>query len=168
MDQPSPSARDLGRACELLRSSFSNFLKNAPRLTRPRAHQLRQRPLPRKKDVGRGLHLRVPASRHAHRVRVQPRLRHQCALPLLPLRLRDPSLTSYLCPLPVSAGYDAAQGDNLGQMQVTPAGFAHMTHMLSVLANGKMVMALEVRPASPPSFFLFLLTFFNSTGRLRR
>ncbi|KAL8278779.1 hypothetical protein RQP46_008848 [Phenoliferia psychrophenolica] len=43
----------------------------------------------------------------------------------------------------VSAGYDAAQGDELGQMEVTPEGFAHMTHMLSVLANGKMVLALE-------------------------
>ncbi|KAM0756106.1 Arginase/deacetylase [Meredithblackwellia eburnea MCA 4105] len=43
----------------------------------------------------------------------------------------------------VSAGYDAAKGDELGQMDVTPAGFAHMTHMLSALANGKMVMALE-------------------------
>ncbi|KAL8280223.1 hypothetical protein RQP46_007337 [Phenoliferia psychrophenolica] len=43
----------------------------------------------------------------------------------------------------VSAGYDAAQGDKLGQMEVTPEGFAHMTHMLSVLANGKLVLALE-------------------------
>ncbi|KAK4050595.1 Histone deacetylase hda1 [Microbotryomycetes sp. JL201] len=43
----------------------------------------------------------------------------------------------------VSAGYDAAEGDTLGLMKVTPAGFAHMTHMLSVLANGKLVLALE-------------------------
>lgn len=28
-------------------------------------------------------------------------------------------------------------------MKVTPAGFAHMTHMLSVLANGKLMLALE-------------------------
>lgn len=28
-------------------------------------------------------------------------------------------------------------------MKVTPEGFAHMTHMLSVLANGKLVLALE-------------------------
>ncbi|KAI5476584.1 hypothetical protein MNV49_007471 [Pseudohyphozyma bogoriensis] len=43
----------------------------------------------------------------------------------------------------VSAGYDAADGDTLGKMKVSPAGFAHMTHMLSVLANGKLVLALE-------------------------
>ncbi|KDE04664.1 hypothetical protein MVLG_04888 [Microbotryum lychnidis-dioicae p1A1 Lamole] len=43
----------------------------------------------------------------------------------------------------VSAGYDAAEGDELGQMKVTPAGFAHMTHLLSVLADGKLVLALE-------------------------
>ena len=45
----------------------------------------------------------------------------------------------------VSAGYDAAEGDDLGQCKVTPAGYAHMTHMLSSLANGKLVLALEVR-----------------------
>lgn len=49
----------------------------------------------------------------------------------------------------VSAGYDAAEGDTLGLMKVSPAGYAHMTHLLSVLANGKLVLALEVR--SPPS-----------------
>lgn len=48
----------------------------------------------------------------------------------------------------VSAGYDAAIGDELGNMKVSPEGFAHMTHMLSVLANGKLVLALEVRPIS--------------------
>ena len=56
-----------------------------------------------------------------------------------------PQAYSGTLPLTVSAGYDAAQGDELGQMEVTPEGFAHMTHMLSVLANGKMVLALEVR-----------------------
>lgn len=30
-------------------------------------------------------------------------------------------------------------------MKVSPEGFAHMTHMLSVLAKGKLVLALEVR-----------------------
>lgn len=44
----------------------------------------------------------------------------------------------------MSAGYDAAEGDELGKMKVSPAGFAHMTHMLSVLAGGKLVLALEV------------------------
>ena len=47
--------------------------------------------------------------------------------------------------LTVSAGYDAAEGDELGTCKVTPAGYAHMTHMLSSLANGKLVLALEVR-----------------------
>jgi len=45
----------------------------------------------------------------------------------------------------VSAGYDAAIGDELGRCAVTPQGYAHMTHMLSSLANGKLVLALEVR-----------------------
>lgn len=44
----------------------------------------------------------------------------------------------------VSAGFDAAAGDDLGECYVTPAGYAHMTHMLSGLANGKLVVALEV------------------------
>lgn len=47
-------------------------------------------------------------------------------------------------PAKVSAGFDAAQGDDIGECNVTPAGFAHMTHMLSVLAEGKLVLALEV------------------------
>ncbi len=45
----------------------------------------------------------------------------------------------------VSAGFDAAQGDDLGECEVSPAGYAHMTHMLSGLADGKLVVALEVR-----------------------
>ena len=45
----------------------------------------------------------------------------------------------------VSAGFDAARGDSLGGCDVTPDGYAHMTHMLSALANGKLVVALEVR-----------------------
>ena len=48
----------------------------------------------------------------------------------------------------VSAGFDAADGDELGECCVTPAGFAHMTHMLSCLAGGKLVVILEVRHAS--------------------
>ncbi|GAA5842198.1 hypothetical protein JCM3766R1_005063 [Sporobolomyces carnicolor] len=43
----------------------------------------------------------------------------------------------------VSAGYDAAAGDELGKMKVSPAGYAHMTHMLSALSGGKLVLALE-------------------------
>jgi acetoin utilization deacetylase AcuC-like enzyme len=44
----------------------------------------------------------------------------------------------------VSAGFDAADGDILGECCVTPAGYAHMTCMLSSLAGGKVVVALEV------------------------
>ena len=44
----------------------------------------------------------------------------------------------------VSAGFDAAEGDDLGECHVTPAGYAHMTHMLAGLAGGKLVVALEV------------------------
>lgn len=44
----------------------------------------------------------------------------------------------------VSAGFDAADGDTLGQCKVTPTGYAHMTYMLSALAGGKVVVALEV------------------------
>ncbi|KAI9689327.1 MAG: Histone deacetylase hda1 [Bathelium mastoideum] len=43
----------------------------------------------------------------------------------------------------VSAGFDAAAGDELGQCYVTPAGYAHMTHMLMSLANGKVAVCLE-------------------------
>ncbi|GJE95460.1 histone deacetylase clr3 [Phanerochaete sordida] len=43
----------------------------------------------------------------------------------------------------ISAGFDAAKGDDLGECEVTPAGYAHMTHMLSGLAGGKMLVALE-------------------------
>jgi len=44
----------------------------------------------------------------------------------------------------VSAGFDAAEGDDLGECHVTPTGYAHMTYMLSSLAGGKLVVALEV------------------------
>jgi histone deacetylase 6 len=44
----------------------------------------------------------------------------------------------------VSAGFDAAVGDDLGECFVSPAGYAHMTHMLSGLAGGNLVVALEV------------------------
>ncbi|RPB15611.1 hypothetical protein P167DRAFT_408212 [Morchella conica CCBAS932] len=43
----------------------------------------------------------------------------------------------------ISAGFDAAVGDELGKCMVTPAGYAHMTHMLMRLANGKVVVCLE-------------------------
>jgi histone deacetylase 6 len=43
----------------------------------------------------------------------------------------------------VSAGFDAARGDLLGQMRVTPEGYAAMTQRLAALAAGRMVLALE-------------------------
>jgi acetoin utilization deacetylase AcuC-like enzyme len=43
----------------------------------------------------------------------------------------------------VSAGYDAADGDPLGSMRVSPAGYGWMTSALLGLANGRLVLALE-------------------------
>jgi histone deacetylase 6 len=43
----------------------------------------------------------------------------------------------------ISAGFDAAEGDMLGGCHVSPAGYAHMTHMLMSLAGGKVVACLE-------------------------
>lgn len=45
----------------------------------------------------------------------------------------------------VSAGFDAAAGDDLGECEVSPAGYAHMTAMLCTLAEGRILVALEVR-----------------------
>ena len=43
----------------------------------------------------------------------------------------------------VAAGFDAAAGDELGGCFVTPACYAHMTHMLMSLARGKVAVCLE-------------------------
>ena len=43
----------------------------------------------------------------------------------------------------ISAGFDCAQGDPLGGMNVTPAGFNYMTQDLMKYAKGKIVIALE-------------------------
>ncbi|KAG0478775.1 hypothetical protein HPP92_013494 [Vanilla planifolia] len=43
----------------------------------------------------------------------------------------------------VSAGFDAARGDPLGCCDVTPAGYAQMTHMLSSVSGGKLLVILE-------------------------
>lgn len=43
----------------------------------------------------------------------------------------------------VSAGFDAAAGDDLGGCLVSPACYSHMTHMLMSLANGKIAVCLE-------------------------
>ncbi len=43
----------------------------------------------------------------------------------------------------VSCGFDAAKGDYIGEMSITPDGYARMTRELKQLANGKLVLALE-------------------------
>ena len=43
----------------------------------------------------------------------------------------------------ISAGFDAAAGDELGGCYVTPECYSHMTHMLMSLANGKVAVCLE-------------------------
>lgn len=44
----------------------------------------------------------------------------------------------------VSAGFDAARGDPLGGYNVTPEGYAHLTHLLLSLAGGRVLLILEV------------------------
>lgn len=43
----------------------------------------------------------------------------------------------------IAAGFDAAEGDMLGGCHVTPVGYAHMTHMLLSLAQGRVAVCLE-------------------------
>ncbi|KAL7275395.1 Histone deacetylase hda1 [Rhizina undulata] len=43
----------------------------------------------------------------------------------------------------ISAGFDAATGDTIGDCCVTPAGYAYMTQMMMKLAEGKVVVCLE-------------------------
>jgi acetoin utilization deacetylase AcuC-like enzyme len=43
----------------------------------------------------------------------------------------------------VSSGFDAAEGDPLGGMKLTPYGYSRMTKELMTLAGGKVVLALE-------------------------
>ena len=43
----------------------------------------------------------------------------------------------------VSCGFDAAEGDPLGSMRISPAGYAQMTSRLGGLAGGRLVLALE-------------------------
>ncbi|KAK4350002.1 hypothetical protein RND71_029315 [Anisodus tanguticus] len=57
---------------------------------------------------------------------------------VLPIALDfNPDFTS------ISAGFDAARGDPLGCCDVTPAGYASMTQMLSALSGGKLLVILE-------------------------
>jgi acetoin utilization deacetylase AcuC-like enzyme len=55
-------------------------------------------------------------------------------------------------------------GDKLGDCNVTPAGYAHMTYMLGGLANGRMAVALEVSQTSLLS--LLKPDILSSSGRL--
>lgn len=43
----------------------------------------------------------------------------------------------------VSAGFDAARGDPLGGYNVSPEGYAHLTHLLLSLASGRVLLILE-------------------------
>lgn len=54
----------------------------------------------------------------------------------------------------VASGFDAAVGDELGGCFVTPSCYAHMTHMLMSVANGKMSVCLEVCTLSMIRFVL--------------
>ncbi|NXG68097.1 HDA10 deacetylase, partial [Baryphthengus martii] len=57
---------------------------------------------------------------------------------LLPMAFEfDPELVI------VSSGYDSGIGDPEGQMNATPEVFAHLTHFLKQLANGKLCVVLE-------------------------
>lgn len=60
----------------------------------------------------------------------------------------------------VSAGFDAAEGDELGECNVTPTGYAHMTAMLCTLAQGRVLVALEVRVGNHGTAYIGL----SSTG----
>lgn len=43
----------------------------------------------------------------------------------------------------VSSGFDAADGDLIGQCHVSPAGYGQLTHMLKAIARGKVTVILE-------------------------
>ncbi|KAM9896193.1 hypothetical protein OXX69_010749 [Metschnikowia pulcherrima] len=43
----------------------------------------------------------------------------------------------------VSSGFDAADGDIIGQCHVTPAGYGQLTHMLKGIAKGRLTVILE-------------------------
>lgn len=60
----------------------------------------------------------------------------------------------------VSAGFDACDGDVIGGMKVSPHGFAEMTRQLCELANGKVVLALEVNKSSAVCRWMLKVIFF--------
>ena len=65
--------------------------------------------------------------------------------PEIVLSKRSPSHIAHsLTCFAVSAGFDAAEGDPLGECNITPLGFAQMTSDLCGLADGRVVVVLEV------------------------
>lgn len=43
----------------------------------------------------------------------------------------------------ISAGFDSSEGDPLGRCHISPECYGHMTHLLSTVAGGKLIVALE-------------------------
>lgn len=92
---------------------------------------------------------------------------HACAF-LLSLPQFNPELVL------VSAGFDAAWRDPLGGCQLSPEGYAHLTHLLMGLAGGRIILILEVTFSVPLStvrdgledlgVLPFLLTGYNTGG----
>jgi histone deacetylase 6 len=57
----------------------------------------------------------------------------------------------------ISAGFDSAINDPIGEYNLSPQVYGHMTHFLTTLANGKVILTLEVSHFK----ILFDLEFFN-------
>lgn len=43
----------------------------------------------------------------------------------------------------ISCGFDAAEGDPIGDYHISPSCYAHMTHLLMALSNGRVMLSLE-------------------------
>ena len=86
-------------------------------------------------DAGLGLNVNIPWSRHGMGDADYIYAFQQIVMPIA--TEFNPDLVI------IAAGFDAAEGDMLGGCHVTPAGYAHMTHMLMSLADGKVAVCLE-------------------------
>lgn len=85
--------------------------------------------------VGKGYNVNVPWTKPA--MTDADYLTAMCQL-IMPIAIEyDPELVI------VSAGFDSAKGDIMGDCCVTPAGYQHMTSLLKNLARGKVVIQLE-------------------------
>jgi histone deacetylase 6 len=60
----------------------------------------------------------------------------------------------------VSSGFDAARGDALGRCKLSPEFYGFMTHQLTSLANGKVIVALEGKLNWKKDFTKNTLNFF--------